>query len=129
MSELSTKEIGIYNTPEGEVYQKSDLESDKNSNQSKGRGTEDQRWEEQVRLELEKKKQAEEAAKRAKAGKLDPKVEKKLKEEGNIRKGIQKEANIALYGMQVIQTMAGSDGAFVYQNVVLCLELAMGFWT
>ena len=80
-----------------------------------------------MRLELEKKKQAEEAAKRAKAGKLDPKVEKKLKEEGNIRKGIQKEANIALYGMQVIQTMAGSDGAFVYQNVSALLGACHGF--
>ena len=127
LSELSTKEIGIYNTPEGQVYQKSDLESNKNSNQSKGRGTEDQRWEEQVRLELEKKKQAEEAAKRAKAGKLDPMVEKKLKEEGDVRIGIQKEVNIALYGMRVTQTMAASDGAFVYQNVSALLGACHGF--
>ncbi len=114
---LTSKEIGIYNTPKGQVYEKAALNASQNDSQKQFRGTADQRWEEQVRLELEKKKKAEEAAKRAKAGKLDPEVEKKLKEEQEIRDNINNHVNTTLYGLESVQAMAKGDRGFVYGNL------------
>eukprot|EP00943_MAST-04B_sp_MAST-4B-sp1_P000328 g328.t1 len=124
---LTPKSIGIYNTPKGQVYEKDSLNSGQDNTKKNSKGTEDQRWEEQVRLELERKKKAEEAAKRAKAGKLDPEFEKKLKEEEDVRDGINTHVNTTLYGLETIITMTKGNKDFAYENLRALLSASQVF--
>jgi HEAT repeat protein len=86
LDKLGPKELGVYNTPEGQLY--SHVSKQDKSNTGSKHKTADEKWEDQVRREIEEKK----AQKLKTAGekKQDPAVAAMLKEEGVIRENVSK---------------------------------------
>jgi hypothetical protein len=114
LKSLSPKQVGIFNTPKGQLYSASRAAASPEDDHAKQfHGTADERWEQEVRMEMERKKAKELAEKNAKAGIIDPKIAAIMKEEESIRQNISVDVCNVVIGMDAITAICIANDEFI----------------
>ena len=118
INQFTPKDLGIFNTPKGQLFTAIDTKD--NSNKRNKHQTGDEKWEEQVRREIEEKKAQKLKAKGVK--KEDPAVTQMLKEENSIRENVRAVVNNVEAGLVIFKSICALEWELLIDHFPAILQ-------